>query len=368
MSAPNVDHIEAALARPWADLQQALETSPSEAATALRRLLDRCRSVDGLTPEQGEALARATEQQFSRVVSAAWAGGAGSADGDGYEGLSDLAKLIGDGKGLRRLILAATSGAVLMSGVAYADPVVAAPSSAVAPAPIAMDASVEAAANVATVQRWGPSLQADLFERAMAFTEKWEGGRVDDPVDRGGRTNMGVTQKTLDAWRDAKGLTEEFDVWEITRDEAREIYKANYWDAIRGDELPERVALAVFDIAVNSGPRKAIRMLQAALGVSVDGGLGPKTLEAVYTTNPHDLFNKLNDDRAAFYEAIMENDVTQEKYRNGWFNRLNDLRYVGAHGGYETKSDDWRDRLRDNPATDDPFRTLTDEDFHVIGL
>jgi lysozyme family protein len=352
--------IEAALAEPWVGLQRALQTNPAGIAPALERLVDACRTVEGLTPQQREALANMLESEVQRL-----AGRAASDGEEGYESLVGLVNLLTDRAALKKLILVVAAGAAVIttSGSAQAQTT----AGGFSPAAIAMDPGVMIAAEMLANAPGLPSHKEDLFERVMEFTEKWEGGKVDDPVDRGGRTNMGVTQKTLDGWRASKGLTGEFDVYEITREEAREIYEANYWDAIGGDDLPERVALAIFDIAVNSGPKKAIRVLQESVGVTADGKLGSRTLAAVYATDPHELFTTINGTRAAWYEAIIANDATQEKYRKGWFNRLNDLRLVGAAGGYESTLDDWRARLGDRPSANEPWRTLTEEDFRGIG-
>lgn len=99
------------------------------------------------------------------------------------------------------------------------------------------------------------------FERALAFVLRWEGGYSDHPDDPGGATNYGITQATYDVWRRSNGLPTR-PVREISMDEVRAIYRTRYWEPIRGDELPPPLALATFDLAVNSGvglARKALR-------------------------------------------------------------------------------------------------------------
>lgn len=107
-----------------------------------------------------------------------------------------------------------------------------------------------------------------------------EGGEVNHARDPGGHTNLGVTQKTLNHARQVvPGLPSTVD--QLTRDDALKIYRALYWNPIRGDELPLGLALILFDAAVNQGVTRAVRFLQVAIRTVPDGLLGPKTLEAV---------------------------------------------------------------------------------------
>jgi lysozyme family protein len=112
-----------------------------------------------------------------------------------------------------------------------------------------------------------------------------EKGYVNRPkTDNGGPTNMGITQKTLAAWR-GKPVSIA-DVRNLTRTEAYEIYASEYWTPIRGDDLPSGLDYAVFDSCVTSGPNRAARILQMILvadgaDLIVDGNIGVHTLEAV---------------------------------------------------------------------------------------
>lgn len=105
----------------------------------------------------------------------------------------------------------------------------------------------------------------DMFEKALAFVLKWEGGYSDHPLDPGGATNYGITQATYDAWRKRKNLPTK-PVKEITMSEVRLIYRERYWEAIGGNSLPPPLALAAFDFAVNSGVARAQRYLAEAKG------------------------------------------------------------------------------------------------------
>jgi lysozyme family protein len=106
-----------------------------------------------------------------------------------------------------------------------------------------------------------------------------EGGFADNPGDPGGATNMGITRKTLSAWRGEPVSRE--DVMMLEKNEAARIYREKFWMAIEGDDLPDGLDLAMFDDGVLSGPRTAIRDLQQALGVRVDGLMGPVTRAAL---------------------------------------------------------------------------------------
>lgn len=172
----------------------------------------------------------------------------------------------------------------------------------------------------------------DDFKRCMPFILVHEGGKVDDDRDPGGRTNEGVIQRVYDGWRSNKGLPKQ-DVFLMTPDERDAIYRAQYWDKIRGDELPAGVAYAVFDGAVNSGPVQSVKWLQRALGtVHVDGMLGEATIEACFQQPPGDLVRAYCGRRMKFLKALK----TWKFYGKGWTRRVNDVQKRGiawAGGG-----------------------------------
>ncbi len=95
-----------------------------------------------------------------------------------------------------------------------------------------------------------------------AFTSKFEGGNVNNPHDPGGRTSRGVTQRVYDADRARRGLPRQ-SVYQMTESERASIYKRGYWDAVRGDELRPGEDLVTYDFGVNSGPARALRVLNA---------------------------------------------------------------------------------------------------------
>lgn len=118
---------------------------------------------------------------------------------------------------------------------------------------------------------------------ALAEILRHEGGYVDHPSDPGGATNMGITRKTLARWRRVNPWWQlpKADVKALSKTEVKSIYKALYWDRVAANNLPSGLDLAVFDFAVNSGPSRAVKMLQQILNVSADGVIGPITLVAL---------------------------------------------------------------------------------------
>ncbi len=276
-----------------------------------------------------------------------------SDENDGYEGLSDLANLIGNRAALKAILVTAIAVVSVNSLDAEA--------SLIDPAPITFDPMIEAAVASDTDTRPGaPSMKADLFLRVMAFTAHWEGGKVDHPDDPGGKTNLGITQKTFDAWRDSQGL-ERLDVFEITAEEAHKIYQRDYWNKVQGDELPERVALAVFDFAVNCGHRRAVKALQKAVGVTEDGILGPQTLAAVHAADPELVFNAVNQERSDFYTRLVTKRPTLGVFAAGWSNRVSALIVAGTGDGFESLFRGWAALIQSHWVPNVPMGRVGDD-------
>ena len=161
------------------------------------------------------------------------------------------------------------------------------------------------------------------FERALPIILRSEGGYVDDPRDRGGATNFGITQHVYHEWLRSKGKYAR-PVREITMDEVRDIYRDRYWLAARCDAMTWPLSLVVFDAAVNHGVGRAVRMLQQQVGATVDGKIGPQTLGAVAAADPAKTAEALLWRRVAFYMAISAGD--QVAFLRGWIRRMVDLR------------------------------------------
>lgn len=161
------------------------------------------------------------------------------------------------------------------------------------------------------------------FEHCLAAVLLHEGGYADHPSDPGGATNLGITRKTLARWRRVSpwwALPKEA-VKALGREEAARIYRAHYWNPVRGDQLPPGLDLAVFDYAVNSGPDRAIRALQTVLGVAADGQVGPLTLEAAGTSGAPEII-ALCDRRLGFLRSL----GTFPVFGRGWTRRVEAIR------------------------------------------
>lgn len=163
--------------------------------------------------------------------------------------------------------------------------------------------------------------EGDRFAVCLPLVLKHEGGFVDHPRDPGGATNKGITQKTYDSWRDRKGQPRQ-SVRSITSDEVAAIYRRDYWDAIKGDDLPAGIDYCVFDFAVNSGIDRASRYLQRAVGAGEDGSIGPATLAKVKATDPARVINTICDQRMAFLRGLK----TFPTFGKGWTARVADVR------------------------------------------
>jgi lysozyme family protein len=148
-----------------------------------------------------------------------------------------------------------------------------------------------------------------LFEIAFAMVLEHEGGYVNDPYDPGGETIYGLSRNYHpEAWANGKPSIEQ----------AKMIYKRDYWDSCRCDKLPPPLALMVFDSAINQGPQQAIRFLQRALNVEDDGIIGPKTLKAAQNSNTFIALAVLASQRIKHYSALS----TWQRYGNGWSQRV----------------------------------------------
>lgn len=123
-------------------------------------------------------------------------------------------------------------------------------------------------------------MTASNFPTSLKLTLAYEGGYSNHPLDPGAATMNGVTQVVYDEDRRDRRLPTR-DVRMMTTAERDAIYRRRYWDLVHGDDLPTGVDYAVFDFAVNSGVRTASRKFQEIVGATVDGAIGPKTLDAV---------------------------------------------------------------------------------------
>lgn len=152
----------------------------------------------------------------------------------------------------------------------------------------------------------------DLFDKAVNTTLGHEGGYGNDPDDRGGKTNFGISQKAYP----------DLDIKALTRDQAIEIYRRDYWIKSGASGIQYRpLAAKVFDAAVNIGVRRAAKFLQRAVRdtgakVAADGVIGPKTLSAVNKANPYQVLHHFLHHLVDHYRR-----QNQPKYLRGWVDR-----------------------------------------------
>ena len=151
---------------------------------------------------------------------------------------------------------------------------------------------------------------------AMVALLKHEGGFSNHPLDNGGMTMLGVTQRVWEEW--VGHPVDEKEMRSLTPAIVAPMYKKKYWDKVSGDELPSGVDMAVFDFAVNSGPGRAAKMLQRVLGAVEDGAIGPNTLAKAVSVDSSKLIADYNAARLAFLQAL----PTWATFGNGWGNRV----------------------------------------------
>jgi lysozyme family protein len=161
-------------------------------------------------------------------------------------------------------------------------------------------------------------LTADArFRRCLAETLRHEGGWADHPKDPGGATMKGVTLATFRAFKGNPNATKA-ELRAISDADVEAIYRTGYWDKTRCDDLPAGVDLMVFDLAVNSGPARAAKFLQAAVNAEADGIIGPATLANVAALPPAEIVIRLRNRRERFFRSLS----TFNTFGRGWLRRL----------------------------------------------
>lgn len=142
-----------------------------------------------------------------------------------------------------------------------------------------------------------------------------EGGFQKDPKDPGnwadgvnGGTKYGISKRAYPGE----------DIPNMTLARAKELYKRDYWGPAGCDALPARIKFDVFDMAVNSGVKRAILTLQKMVGTTEDGILGPKTLQAVQRLPVDRLLIRFNAERLIFMTELSN----WPAFSRGWARRI----------------------------------------------
>lgn len=142
-------------------------------------------------------------------------------------------------------------------------------------------------------------------------------GISDDPADSGGFTKFGIAQNAHP----------DIDVRSMTLAQASQIYAAQYWHPLRCDDLPEAVAIMVFDAACGSGIRVAAQALQRALGIEDDGVIGPQTIAAAKAMDQMLLCERIKQKRFDFFDSIVARRPSNVKFLPGWKRRASFLKF-----------------------------------------
>ena len=154
------------------------------------------------------------------------------------------------------------------------------------------------------------------FSDALSLTLGFEGGYCDHPLDPGGATNLGITQAVLQHYRGRP--VSKSDVRQLDKNEAAEIYLTRYWFAINGDHLPTGVDTSIFDLAVNSGPVRAIKILQGIVGVRQTGIVTAETMQRVVANEPKALIKAIAAERLRFLHRLS----SFKAFGRGWSRRV----------------------------------------------
>ena len=152
------------------------------------------------------------------------------------------------------------------------------------------------------------------FDEIIEITLHHEGGYVHDPKDLGGETNFGI----------AKRFYPDVDIKNLTKEGAKDIYKKDYWDRNKVDELPDDLKHIFFDMCVNQGRGTAVKILQRAINgkggdLTVDGGFGPGTKAALEKYKPST--DRIRCYSLKHYYDLVNKKPEQERFIYGWYKR-----------------------------------------------
>jgi len=170
-----------------------------------------------------------------------------------------------------------------------------------------------------------------VFQAALQHVLAKEGGCVNDPADPGGYTCKGVTEENFRRWRRTKGASYgslnglsvtqvRAQMRSMTASEIKSFYYERYWLPASCQKLPHGLAFFQFDCAVNQGVGRARRFLQRALGVSVDGEIGPVTLSTAFKKEEEKSIKHYASIRTAHYRGLPH----FWRFGKGWLARVDD--------------------------------------------
>ena len=161
-------------------------------------------------------------------------------------------------------------------------------------------------------------MAAENYDYCLDMILHHEGGYVNHPKDPGGETNLGVTKRVYEEWGGTKEMVD------LIVEDVAPIYKKNYWDRVKGDDLPSGLDLCIFDFGVNAGTGRAAKYLQQIIGTTVDGGIGPNTLKAVFNyieeVGLKQLIEEYQSGRQSYYESL----EIFETFGKGWTRRVDE--------------------------------------------
>ena len=154
------------------------------------------------------------------------------------------------------------------------------------------------------------------FNEIIEKVLEHEGGYVNDPTDLGGETKYGITKR----------FYPDVDIKNLTEEQAKEIYRKDYWDKNKVESLPQNLWHIYFDMCVNMGKRTAVKVLQRAAvnkgrKIEVDGGLGPMTIGALKGVE----LDRVRAFRVKYYVDLITAKPEQEKFYLGWFRRATEV-------------------------------------------
>ena len=152
------------------------------------------------------------------------------------------------------------------------------------------------------------------FDDIIEVVLEHEGGYVNDPKDPGGETNYGI----------AKRSHPDVDIKNLTKEGAKEIYKEVYWDKNKVESLPEELWHIYFDMCVNQGKSRAVKIIQRAVNgkggsLTVDGGMGPMTIAAIGKSRVE--LDRVRAYRVKYYSDLVSRKPDLERFYFGWFKR-----------------------------------------------